>query len=70
MIDARAVADELTRARACRLAAEAASLDIEELLWEMQRSAVIWRRLALVEPINELGLSLVRQASPPPALAA
>lgn len=70
MIDARTVADELTQARACRLAAEAASLDIEELLWEMQRSAAIWRRLALVEPINELGFSLVRQASPPPALGA
>lgn len=58
MIDARTVADELAQARLCRLAAEAASLDIEELLWEMHHSAAVWRRLALsgmhaeIEPLH------------------
>lgn len=47
MIDARTVADELAQARLSRLAVEAASLDIEELLWDMRHSAVVWRRLAL-----------------------
>jgi hypothetical protein len=47
MIDATEVANELAQARACRLAAEAASVDIEELLWEMQHSPAVWRRLAL-----------------------
>jgi hypothetical protein len=66
MIDAMTVTHELEHARACRLAAEAACCDLEELLWEMQRGTAIWRRLALIEgtPAAE------PEAWPRPALAA
>ena len=68
MIDAMTVAHELEQARACRMAAEAAYSDVEELLWEMQRSPAIWQRLALTEGAEEL--RLVVEAAPvhvPPA---
>ena len=74
MIDATRVAQELAQAKACRMAAEAAFLDVEELLWEMQRSPVVWRRLALIEGGGEpgLGVALVPTGAPmmPTALAA
>jgi hypothetical protein len=70
MIDATLVANELAQARACRLAAEAAWLDVEELLWELQRSAAIWRRLALAESVREPRLGAAPPASTPIALAA
>ena len=49
MIDVQALRNELEQARAARLAAEAASSEVEELLWEVQQGPRIWRRLALVE---------------------
>jgi hypothetical protein len=49
MIDGKALADELRQARAARLEAEAASCEVEELLWEVRQGPRMWRRLALVE---------------------
>ncbi len=70
MIDAMTVAHELEQARACRMAAEAACSDVEELLGEMQRSPAIWQRLALTEGADELRLVVevpAVPATPPPA---
>ena len=53
MIDIQALRDELNQARAARLAAEAASSEVEELLWEVQQGPRMWRRLALVETQGE-----------------
>ena len=49
MIDEQALRNELEQARSARLAAEAASSEVEELLWEVQQGPRMWRRLALVE---------------------
>ena len=49
MIDVQALRNELEQARSARLAAEAASSEVEELLWEVQQGPRMWRRLALVE---------------------
>lgn len=75
MIDAMTVAHELEQARACRMAAEAACSDVEELLGEMQRSPMIWQRLTMAEGCDELRLivetPMVAAAVPQPmALAA
>ena len=64
MIDIQALAMELQQARAARLAAEAASSDVEELLWEVQQGPRMWRRLALVDGMPE------EPAGHPQALAA
>ena len=44
MIDVQALRNELEQARAARLAAEAASSEVEELLWEVQQGPRMWRR--------------------------
>ena len=53
MIDTQALAMELQQARAARLAAEEASSDVEELLWEVRQGPRMWRRLALAEMATE-----------------
>jgi hypothetical protein len=45
MIDASMVVQELRQARAVRMAAEEACCDIEEMLWDIERSRHLWRRL-------------------------
>ena len=67
MIDAVTVAHELEQARACRMAAEAAYSDVEDLLSEMQRGPTIWQRLALTEGADEL--RLVVEVPPAPVIA-
>lgn len=56
MIDTKALADELRQARAARIEAEAASCDVEELLWEVRQGPRMWRRMALLgaeaEPLH------------------
>jgi hypothetical protein len=49
VIDTQTVADELRQARRARIAVEAAWCEVEQLLWEMQHSPRIWRRLALAD---------------------
>jgi hypothetical protein len=53
MIDIQALRSELNQARAARLAAEAASSEVEELLWEVQQGPRMWRRLALADTMPE-----------------
>ena len=46
MIDASMIANELQHARSVRLAAEPACCDVEEMLWDIERSRQLWQRLA------------------------
>ncbi len=49
MIDSKALAREVERARAARSEAEDAWCAVEELLWEVGRGPLTWRRLAEVD---------------------
>ncbi len=49
MIDSKALAQEVERARLARCEAEDACCDVEELLWEVQHGPRYWRRLAQVD---------------------
>jgi hypothetical protein len=49
MIQTKALAEELARARLARGAAEDACCDVEGTLWEAQRGPRYWRRIALSE---------------------
>jgi hypothetical protein len=49
MIDSKALASQLKQARTARLRVEAASCEVEELLWEVQHGPRYWRRLAQVD---------------------
>ena len=53
MVQAKALADELARARLARRAAEDACCDVEETLWEAQRGPRYWRRIALSDGPEE-----------------
>jgi hypothetical protein len=58
MIDATTVTNELQQARMARIAAEAACCDIEEMLWDMQRSRRLWHRLPQTDAAVEAGAAL------------
>ena len=53
MIDIQALRDELKEARAARLQAEDAGDDLEEMVWAMQCSPRILRRLTAAGPRDE-----------------
>jgi hypothetical protein len=48
MIDAKALAMELQQARLARIEAEAASSDLEELIWQVQHAPLSRQRFAYV----------------------
>ena len=53
MIDLQALAVELEQARVARLQAEDAGDDVEEMVWAMQVSPRILRRLTAASPRDE-----------------
>jgi hypothetical protein len=55
MIDGKALAQEVERARRARSEAEDAWCAVEELLWEVGRGPRTWRRLAQVDLHAEAG---------------
>jgi hypothetical protein len=66
MTDRTALEFELAQARAARREAEDACCDVEELLWEVERT---WRRLAQVEAPEPLALALDESLAPLPLAA-
>jgi len=61
MIDSKALAKEVARARRARSEAEDAWCAVEELLWEVGRGPRTWRRLAQVDLHAEAGESEPKQ---------
>jgi hypothetical protein len=53
MIDVKALAQEVERAKAARSEAEDACCIVEELLWELRQGPRAWRRLAEVDVEDE-----------------
>jgi hypothetical protein len=49
MIDRKALAQEVERAKAARSEAEDACCTVEELLWELRQGPRAWRRLAEID---------------------